>query len=367
MFVALRDIRFARGRFALMGSVIALITLLIVLLSGLTAGLAGRSTSAVEGLAADRIAFGTSGDGEVEPSYADSTVTAAQVDAWAATEGVAWAEPLGITLTRAEAAGGDSAAVALFGAPADGELAPAGLAGGLVLNTALAEDLGVSAGDALTVAGTELTVDALADTGDHSHTPAVWTDIATWRDIDPRVRHAQGGDAPVANVVAAGRAEGVDGDAVAAAADDAAGTRSATRAGSLTAIGSFSSENGSLLAMQGFLYVISALVVGAFLTVWTVQRSGDIAILKALGGSTRYLLRDALAQALVVLVSGTAVGGAAGAALGALAAGTLPFSLTAATTVGPVAALVVLGMLGAVLAVRRITSVDPLTALGGVR
>src|SRR5699024_4284054 len=40
VFVAFRDIRFAKGRFALMGSVIALITLLIVLLSGLTAGLA---------------------------------------------------------------------------------------------------------------------------------------------------------------------------------------------------------------------------------------------------------------------------------------------------------------------------------------
>ncbi|WP_306366442.1 ABC transporter permease [Nocardiopsis sp. CC223A] len=367
MFVALRDIRFARGRFALMGSVIALVTLLIVLLSGLTAGLADQSTSAVRGLAADRIAFGTSGDGEVEPSYADSTVTAAQVDAWSAAAGVAWAEPLGITRTRVETSGEDSAAVALFGAPANGALAPEGLADGLVLDTGLAAELGVSAGDTLTVAGTELTVDALADTGDHSHTPAVWADIATWRDVDPRVRHARGGDAPVANTVAVGLAEGADGDAVAAAADAAAGTLSATRTGSLTAIGSFSSENGSLLTMQGFLYVISALVVGAFLTVWTVQRSGDIAILKALGGSTRHLLRDALAQALVVLVAGTAVGGAAGVALGALAAGALPFSLTAATTVGPVAALVVLGMLGAVLAVRRITSVDPLTALGGVR
>ena len=46
VFVALRDIRFAKGRFALMGSVVALITLLIVLLSGLTAGLANQSTSA---------------------------------------------------------------------------------------------------------------------------------------------------------------------------------------------------------------------------------------------------------------------------------------------------------------------------------
>lgn len=42
MFLAIRDIRFARGRFALMGSVVALITLLLVMLSGLTAGLGNQ-------------------------------------------------------------------------------------------------------------------------------------------------------------------------------------------------------------------------------------------------------------------------------------------------------------------------------------
>lgn len=121
------------------------------------------------------------------------------------------------------------------------------------------------------------------------------------------------------------------------------------------------------MLIQGFLYVISALVVGAFLTVWTVQRTGDIAILKALGGSTRYLMRDALTQALVVLVLGAGLGGAAGVAAGAVASGVVPFVLDAATTVVPVVGLVVLGMGGALLAVRRINSVDPLTALGALR
>lgn len=365
MFVALRDIRFAKGRFALMGSVVALITLLIVLLSGLTAGLADQSTSGVRSLPADRIAFGSSGDGDVEESYADSTVTRAQLDTWSDTAGVDWAEPVGITQSRIELAEGDSTAVALFGMASEGHIAPEGLGptGGLAVSDELAEEHGISEDDTVTISGQDLTVHTLVPTEHYSHTPAVWTDLATWQDIDPRVRHAEGEDAPVANVVAAG----TESEEAAAAADDAAGTVSATLADSLTAINSFASENRSLVAMQGFLYAISALVIGAFLTVWTIQRSGDVAILKALGGSTRYLLRDALAQALIVLITGAAVGGATGVGLGALAAGVLPFSLTAGTTVGPVAALIVLGMLGAALAIRRITSVDPLTALGGVR
>ena len=58
MFLALRDIRFAKGRFALMGGVVALITLLLVMLSGLTAGLGNQSTSAIAALPADHIVFG---------------------------------------------------------------------------------------------------------------------------------------------------------------------------------------------------------------------------------------------------------------------------------------------------------------------
>ena len=363
MFVALRDIRFAKGRFALMGSVVALITLLIVLLSGLTAGLADQSTSAVRNLPADHVAFGSSGDGEVEESYADSTVTRDQLDTWSGE--AEWAEPVGITQTRVETAGGDSAAVALFGVVPEARLAPEELPPGeyLAVSEEIAEDHGVGEGDPLTVSGQELQVAAVVPDEHYSHTPAVWTDVETWRGIDPRVRHAEGAGAPIANVVASG---GADKEA-AEAADSEAGTISASLEDSMRAIGSFSSENSSLVAMQGFLYAISALVVGAFLTVWTIQRSGDVAILKALGGSTGYLLRDALAQALIVLTAGAALGGAAGVGVGALAAGVLPFSLTASTTIGPVLALIVLGMLGAALAVRRVTSVDPLIALGGVR
>ncbi|MFD7949452.1 ABC transporter permease, partial [Streptomyces sp. NPDC059744] len=57
MFVAWRDLKFAKGRFALMGTVIVLITLLVGLLSGLTAGLGQQNISANRGLPAENIAF----------------------------------------------------------------------------------------------------------------------------------------------------------------------------------------------------------------------------------------------------------------------------------------------------------------------
>ena len=120
--------------------------------------------------------------------------------------------------------------------------------------------------------------------------------------------------------------------------------------------------------MRGLLFGISALVIGAFFTVWTIQRSGDIAVLKALGASTGRLVRDALGQALVVLAARYRPRHCAGGRCRSALSGSVPFVLTPATLLIPAAVMIVLGSLGAALAVSAvITSVDPLTALGSAR
>jgi putative ABC transport system permease protein len=154
-----------------------------------------------------------------------------------------------------------------------------------------------------------------------------------------------------------------DWDAVAARTH----TSAASHLGSLTALETFRSEVGSLALMIAMLFGVSALVVGAFFTVWTMQRAGDVAVLKALGASTGSLVRDALGQALVVLVVGIGVGTAAVVGLGALAGGALPFLLSPLTTLVPAVAMAALGLAGAAVALRTVTAADPLTALGSNR
>ncbi|MBQ0827032.1 ABC transporter permease [Streptomyces tagetis] len=362
MFVALRDLTYAKGRFALMGTVVVLITLLVGLLSGLTAGLARENVSAVTALPADRIAFAAPPGGQ-ELSYANSTVTEDQWTRWAGVPGVRSADPLGIATTRA-VAGDRSEGVSVFGVEPGSRLAPDGVRlddRTVVLSSGTAEGLGVRAGDAVTLAGQRLTVATTATGLAFSHTPVVWTSLGTWRAVAPPTGAADGN---TATVIALDTGSGTD----TAAGDRAAGTRTVTKDDSLSAIGSYSAENGSLQLMRGFLFAISALVVGAFFTVWTIQRGGDIAVLKALGATTSGLLRDALAQAVILLAVGTAVGTAGAAAIGAAVSGSaVPFVLEPATVLVPAAVMVLLGGLGAALAVRRITSVDPLTALGSAR
>ena len=365
MFLAIRDIRFAKGRFAMMGGVVALITLLLVMLSGLTAGLAEQSTSAIDKLVAsgarpvDSIAFGAPGSGTPKVSYTESSVAADQVARWKDAPGVQSAEPLGITQTRALVPDGGTANVAVFGVSPGSPLAPVEVsAGTAVLGSSTAEALSVGQGDKVSVGGVELGVAAVVPDQWYAHTSVVWTALPAWA----KVAHVSDGD-QLATVVAVTFAGGAKVDR--AAADAAAHTVSESRTGSFQALGSFKSENGSLTLMQAFLYGISSLVIVAFLTVWTIQRTRDIAVLKAMGAPGSYILRDAMTQAAIVLVAGAAAGGAVGVAAGALAARAAPFLLTAGTTVLPVVGIIALGLAGAALAVRRVTKVDALLALGG--
>ncbi|MFG3052827.1 ABC transporter permease [Kitasatospora sp. NPDC048239] len=358
MFVAWRDLGFAKGRFALMGSVIVLITVLVGLLSGLTAGLGRQNISAITGLPADHLAFSRPADGQ-KLSFTDSQVTPEQWQGWAREPGVTAAQPLGIATTKA-AAGQRTAALAAFGVPEGSALAPPGAqpgSGRVVLSQAAADQLGgLRPGAELTLAGRPLRVAAVAGDASYSHTPVVWTGLDDWQQLAP-------GGAGHATVIALGTASGAD----LAAADSRYGTETRDRDGALAAIGSYTSENGSLQLMRGFLFAISALVIGAFFTVWTIQRSGDVAVLKALGASTGYLLKDALGQAVLLLVLGTAAGTAIALAAGAVIGPAVPFVLDAPTLLFPAAVMIALGAVGAALSIRRITSVDPLTALGSAR
>ena len=366
MFLALRDLRFAKGRFLLMGTVVALITLLLVMLSGLTAGLGNQSVSAIRQLGStgtNAVVFGSAAGNSPAASFTESQISREQLRAWQQASGVERAEAFGVSQTRLSAAG--STNVAVFGVDPSGLLAPSPVTdSSLVLSRTAADDLGAEVGDTVQLAGRDLEVSDVVDDQWYSHTPVVWTSLAKWQQVS-HINDAGAADGPIATAIAARLSDADPSGPAATATNEAAGTTTTSVSGAFQALGSYTSENGSLMLMQGFLYGISALVIVAFLTVWTIQRTRDIAVLKAMGSSDAYLLRDALTQALVVLACGALAGGGAGILGGVFASQAAPFLLTPASTLLPIAGIVVLGMAGAVLAVRRVTRVDPLTALGG--
>lgn len=376
MFLALRELTFARGRFVLMGSVVALISILMVLLSGLSVGLVNDGVSGLKKLPVTSFAFQE--QVSKDAAFTRSLIDATAVKPWRDRPGVEDAGPFGNVLANTKTDRGVDIDLALFGVEPDGWLAPRATNGsqlaapGTVLLSSTAQEAGVQVGDVITVApaGNTLKVAGFLD-GQHTfgHVDVGYVALRTWQEIRAGVRPGEEVPRRVYDEVTAVAVRAAPGSHVdLAAGDKVAGTSSLTLEQSFGASPGFTAETSTLNLIQAFLYAISALVVGAFFTVITIQRRQEIAVLRAMGASTGTLLRDSLAQSLILLLLATGLGVGVGVLAGtAIAGSSMPFQLDAAPIAAATAALIALGMAGAAIAVLRITRVDPLTALGGNR
>lgn len=367
----MRDLRFARGRFLLMGAVVALIAVLTVILTGFANGLVRAGVSGLQRLPATHLAFQQGVPGSL---FSRSTVDTATYQTWRHAPGVEDAALYGNSLAHATVQrNGTELDLALFGAepgsfiapePVDGQ--PLGSSDAGVLVSAELTSQGVRIGDELVVDRVGARMRVVGTLGDLSfgHVPVVWAPLELWQ----RVHYGLPGTPPAqafeeATAVALRLAP----DADTGTTDTRAHTRSMPTAQSFGQSPGYSAETSTMTLIRVSLHVISMLVVGAFFVVWTVQRRAELALVRALGGSSGYLLRDALAQVLVVLVAASTVGAAVGTGLGLVLANSVPFSLEPSAVVLAGVLLVVLGALGALAAVRRVTSADPLLALEGNR
>ncbi len=371
MFLALREIAFARGRFTLMGSVVALIAILMVLLSGLSVGLVTDGVSGLQRMSTTSFAFQQ--DIAKDSTFSRSIISRDAVDVWAEQEGVDEAAPFGNALVNGKTDRDVDIDLALFGVDLDSFLVPdaaegTGLTGAPdeVVVSATAAEEGVGVGDVITVeqTGAELrVVGVMADQHTFGHVDIGYLPLRTWQEIRAGVREGDEVPARVYDEITAVAVLGEDVDL--AAGDKAAGTTSMTTEESFGASPGYTAETSTLQLIQGFLYAISALVVGAFFTVLTIQRRQEISVMRAMGASTKYLLRDSLVQSVILLSVSAAVGVGLGLAMGAVITSTaMPFALEAGPIAVATASLLVLGVIGAAVAVARIVRVDPLTALG---
>lgn len=372
MFLALRELLHARSRFTLMGSVVALISVLMVLLAGLSSGLVNDGVSGLQRMPVQAVAFAP--ETRTDSAFTRSVVGPDQVEAWAARPDVESAAPMGLSIINAKTSTDTPVDLTLVGADPDGPLVPAAAQGrvpardGEILVSSTAAD-DISLGDTVTVdrLGIPLTVVGIAaDQHTFGHVDIAFTTLPTWQDVNSGTRlgeEPRPGAREEYSVVAL---SGVDGEAPDLdAGDAAAGTSARTMEEAYDSSPGYQAETTTMSMITWFLYAISALVVGAFFAILTVQRSREIAVLRAMGASTGRLLADAVGQALILLVAAIGIGVTIGVGVGSLLVGTgMPFALEAGAIALGAALLLILGLAGATLATLRISSVDPHSALG---
>ena len=373
MFLAVRELVFARTRVLLMASVIALISVLMVILSGLSSGLVDDGVSGLQRTPAQAFAFqeGT----KTDSAFSRSVVTEEQAAAWAAQPGVEHAELMGNAIVNAHTGGGMAIDLTLFGIVPGSFLEPTAGEGTQlsgprdIILSETARDEGVAVGDTVTVdrLGTEMTVVGFTeDKRTFGHVDIAYVPLATWQEINAGTLEGAATEPRAYTEASVVAIQGTDGSLPdLAAGDAAAGTASKTVEESFDSSPGYSAETMTMSMIIAFLYAISALVVGAFSSIWTVQRLRELAVLRAMGASTGYLMRDSIIQAALILVVSVAFGVLVGLGLGSGLEGTgMPFSLQTGPILQGALLLIVLGLIGAGLAIVRITRINPLTALG---
>ena len=347
VFIGWRELIVSKGRFALVGLVVALVALLSTFLTGLANGLVDDGISGLRGLPLTHLSFlPDSGS-----SFSRSTLNDEHLEAWERVEG-AESSPVGVSFFNARAADGKTIDVALFGIAPGSFLVPRqdaqdalGGTAGIVLSEEFASS-GLEVGDVLVIVGPDVELPILGFTygGSYGHVDLAFTSLETWQMLvygdDARGRFS---------AVALDLSDA--GDVDIAAVDARAGSPG------------YAAETATMTLIRGFLLVISALVVGAFFTVWTIQRTKQIGLMKAMGASTAYVIRDALGQLLVILVIATVIGSGIGVLLGGLMGDEAPFNLQLKPVLMGDLALIVLGVIGCLAAVRRIARVQPIVAM----
>ena len=145
MFIALRELRAAWGRFAMIGLVVALVAALVGMVSGFTIGLGNDTVSALRAMNAKSVAFADNAT-----DFNRSTISAADVQAWHDRPDVE-STPFGISMTHGETRGGSVADLAVIGVAPNGPLTPSAESG---------ERLGIAPGEI--VVSTKLLDDGIA-------------------------------------------------------------------------------------------------------------------------------------------------------------------------------------------------------------
>lgn len=369
MRLALRELRRRPGRFAVATVILTLIALLLVFLGGLLDGLLGSSTGAYRAQRADLVVYSD----EARSSLVRSRITAEDRERAEATDGVGAVGGLGSAQLGGRIDDEDArelVSTVLFGY----ELAPEGLpetppeAGAVVADNSLEAD-GVEEGSTLYLGPARSPVEVVGFTSDtrYSGQGSLWGSLETWREVVGANRPGEAVGDDVVQALVVRTAEGSDAGEVAAAVDRATddATATLTLAAATEALPGVSQQRATFNQIIGVTVVIAVVVVALFFALVTVERTALYGILKALGASGRTLFAGVVAQAVVVTLIASTVGGAAALALDAvIPPGNIPFEVTPGRLIGSVVLLLVSAVVGCAFSLRRVLRIDPASAIG---
>ena len=376
--LALKEMLRNRGRFVSIGAVIALITVLILFLAGLGEGLGLGNRQYVAGIDADLLVYQETADLQIAASQFDRSTLAAVRRA----PGVADVGAIAFASTVIESDGAEGLRTSFIGvepgrpgAPplVDGPGFGSSSANEAILGRQAALRSGARVGDLITLRSTQGAVDerytlrvvGISTGQQYQIAPSVLVPLLAFDRIRPRATAAYDPSALTFNLIAVETTPGAEPEQVASAIErEARSVQAVDKVTAYRSIPGYEAQQSTVDTQTYFTLVIGILVVGGFFQIQTLQKLGQIGMLKAIGAANPMIALATVLQILFTNLIGVGVGGLSTAALAATCPATVPIVCDGGNVVVAVAGLLIIGPLGGLVALRAALRVEPLAALG---
>lgn len=379
-YLAYKEMWYSRGRYALIGTIVALITTLVLFIAALAEGLGSGNREYIEKLDAELLAY----QADVDLSIASSRIGRSKLIEIRRVPGVVavgqiatsnstillpeGAEPLDVALLGVEP-----------GAPGEppvlsGRQLGRNRANEAIIDQRVIDQSGLKVGDLLVLKSIQGTVEqrfnlmivGTTDKRGFSLQPSVIVPYLTWDRIRPRGTSEVATNREfISNLVAIQVQEPQRWREVATAIEQyVPEVEAVDRKTAYEATPGYSAQQSTLDTQRYFTLFIGILVVGGFFQIQTLQKVAQIGMLKAIGTSTMTIALSAVTQIVIINALGVAVGALGSLLLGLSFPPTLPIVFSGGAVTSAVLSLLIIGPIGGMVSVWLLLRVEPLTALG---
>ena len=363
MFLAWREMKHSKTRFALIIGVMILVSYLVFFLVGLSYGLAQDNRTSIDKWGADGIVLTDESNTNINMSM----MTLEQAKQVEGEQTAFLGQASSVVRKAGSSKDEDKVNVTFFGIDSEQFIMPEVIEGErfvddneVVADISLKEEDNIHIGDTLELAGKdkEVTVVGFTDNAKFSVGPVLYTTLSGYQEV--RFEKADTSDAGrISAVIVKGENESVDGVM--------------TKTDELTIypikdyidkIPGYTAQVLTFGLMISFLIVIAAVVIGIFIYVLTLQKSSLFGVMKAQGISNFYISKSVVAQTFILAVVGVGIGLLLTIITGLALPAAVPYTTNIIFLAAITTLLIVVAVLGALFSVRTVVKIDPLEAIG---
>ncbi|MGR3778847.1 ABC transporter permease [Bacillus paramycoides] len=352
MFLALKELKQSKLRYGLIGTIMILLSFLVLIISGLANGLSNANASSILEMKAEKFVVSEDAEGKLLRSQ----IKKEDVDNVLAQVSEKEAVPMHIAMSTFEKEGSSKKVdIAIFANKQDSFITPKVIEGKAIdledneiIIDESAKNKGLALNDKIVdpISKKAFKVVGFTENEMFSHAPVAYMNEKVWESIAlPHQKEY--------NVIALNTDKEIKNANV------------VDKKEVLQSIPGYKEEQGTLTMIIAFLLVITALLIGVFFYVITLQKTQQLGVLKAIGTKNSYLASSLVVQAVFLTVVALIVGIGLTLAVQTVFPESMPFLLTTTMMVQYSIIFIVISVLGTLISLYQVLKVDALEAIGG--